>query len=513
MIKNIILYIFSTLLYVANCQATEVIITQEFKSNTHSDWNPTVPTSKTTTECTSLTNGHIFTFVNAVQSANGKYLIIHTDGKLILPKVEGKIHKLEICLHETQSFSSLCNIMVNNELGNNPRYFEIDGSDDTMLGKYIEFPYDLSMVYPEEETILSISADKKLYVTGIKIYYTQSIEESLEKPRFILPDWISDNHYFNRSFQLSIESDTDDADILYSIDDNEWEIYTAPITISQSCNISAKAVKGDRYSEIATLSLYYYQNLVADIAEFKETGKYAESKISDNYVLTPNEEGFFTFDFPLQVINQYENRIFVTDNSNNFHNCITIFATNPDINLMSGDIIASGVSGYYIMLDGQIPALYTDDKMILEETEAYITTIHDIISSKEEFYGKFVGIKNIYISDSNRNITDINSDESISIENLFGIEINKEGQTDITGIISYSKHLGDIVILPLSLSTITSVNTINSDSDSNILSKHELTPDMEIYTLDGKITHHQNITPGIYIIRDENNTIRKAIIR
>ena len=152
-------------------EAEVVVMTQEFKSNTTVDWEPLIPTSKGSSECRSLTNDCVFGFENVSQSANGRYLVLYADGSISLPKVDGRVTRLEVQLYEDQPFSSLCNLELNNQHGNRKRLLEVDARDESIVGQYVAFPYDLSVVYPEEDVRFILSSEKKVHLTGIRITY------------------------------------------------------------------------------------------------------------------------------------------------------------------------------------------------------------------------------------------------------------------------------------------------------------------------------------------------------
>lgn len=503
--------ILTIFLSVALNSRSEEVVTQYFTSNTESDWQPLVPTTKSVVECVSQTNDLTFTFDNVVQSANGKYLVIYTDGKLTLPRLDGQITKIELQLYAEQPFSSICNVMLDNQQGNRARYMEVDAKDESMLGSFIAFPYDLSLVYPEENTILSLSSEKKLYITAIRITYNPVQKENVEAPAFILPEWMGEEHYFSTPFSLEITSPSPDAVISYAINDGAWTDYTSPIMIGESCKVSAKASKNGADSEIVSTSFTLRKNIVSSIAELKKVGIDAESELSSEGGLTPHPDGLFDIAMSLQVIAHNNDYIFVTDNTDNFHNCITIYAPYPDNIVTDGGIIQAGMAGYYIKMKGVTPTIYAAERVITESAMPYAVSLADILVAPEEYLSKYVSVHDIEF-DTGKGVICATDGASMHIENLFGVEMPTDNPTNADGIVVYSISLEESAFAPLSFSDGAAVKSV--DHSRPVLRKiSELSPDSRVYSLDGVLLNHAELTPGFYILCCPDATPCKVLLR
>ena len=487
----------------------EEIITQEFTSNTENDWQPLIPTSKSSVECRSVKNDCIFKFENVAQASSGKYFILYPDGRITLPQLDGIIHKIEIQLYKDQPFYPICNIAINNQQGNRERYLEIDARNDEHLSNYVAFPYDLSIVYPEQGTILSITSEKKIYITGIRISFTPNVIEPIATPEFILPQWMNENHNFNMPFSLTITTATENAELLYSFDNAIWLQYISPIEIDKSCTVWAKAVKNARESETSSVTFTRFDNEATDIAHFLEIGRLAESQTDNDYSLNPNPNGLFRINSILQVIAHTDNYIFVSDNTDNFNNCLLIYTPLTNNEITDGSIIQPSIEGYYVTLDDITPALYVNDRIVSENHNAEIIDIQDITSNPQKYINKYVSLKGVDLNAMAMNISSNKSE--LPIINLFDITIVDEKSINVTGIIFYCQQRKAIGIAPTSITSHTSVKQITPDTPIHIRI-NQLPSNASIFTLNGLKINHYDIVAGIYIISMSGETPRKVLI-
>ena len=495
------------------CNATEekdlVVITQGLVSNTASDWEPLIPTSKGSAECRSLTNDCIFGFENVSLTTNGRYLVLYTDGCITLPKVDGRIIRLEVQLNEDQPFSSLCNLELNNQLGNRERLLEVNARDESMLGKYVAFPYDLSVVYPEEDVSLVLSAEKKVHLTGIRITYIPNEISPLESPRFVLPSWMTEDHCFSTPFSLSIESDTEGVELLYSTDSTVWSTYTAPITIEDSCTIYTKAIKNGRQSDVAQISFIKIATEVASIKELLNVGPSAQSYLDGNKLIA-NEIGLFTINVPLQVIAHAGNIAFVTDNSDNFNNCIAIYLADAHSNLEDNAMLAEGLMGYFVMTDDVTPMIYVTQRVEAYTVAPESVQLIDIVNNAERYINKYVALKQCGYDYESKSLI-FGGTSMLPIENLFGIELPIAKLVDIEGIIIYSPTLDKMAIAPMVMSYESSIEKVLDDK-SMCFDINSLPADTRIYSLDGISLSMGSFETGMYIVHLPGQRPVKAII-
>lgn len=501
--------ILSLIIYSGAVVNAEEIITQDFTSNTENDWQPPIPTSKSSLECRSVKNDCVFKFENTAQASSGKYLILYPDGHITLPQLDGTIHKIEIRLYQDQPFSSICNLIINNQQGNRERYLEIDARNDEHIDNFVAFPYDLSSVYPEEGTVFSLSSEKKLHITGIRISFTPNVIEPLASPQFILPDWMDENHNFNRPFNLTITTSTENAELLYSLDNTSWTQYNSPIEIIESCTVWAKTVKNARESETSSITFTQFDNEATDIEHFIEIGQLAESQTDKNYALTPNPNGLFCINATLQVIAHAGNFIFVSDNTDNFYNCLLIYSPIINDEIIDGSIIRPAIEGYYVSLDGITPTLYVTDRIVSENYNAEIIDIDELTANPQKYISKYLCIKGVDFDAKTMNITGGKS--TFPVIDMFGIEITDEKSIDIIGVITYNPQRKVIGIAPTSITSYNYEQQITPDSPINI-QIGQLPSDATVFTLNGLKVSHSDIMPGIYIVSMPGQTPRKALI-
>lgn len=490
-------------------EAEVVVMTQEFKSNTTADWEPLIPTSKGSSECRSLTNDCVFGFENVSQSANGRYLVLYADGSISLPKVDGRVTRLEVQLYEDQPFSSLCNLELNNQHGNRKRLLEVDARDESMVGQYVAFPYDLSVVYPEEDVRFVLSSEKKVHLTGIRITYIPNEVAPLDAPRFLLPSWMTDDHCFSSSFSLSIESDAEGAELLYSTDSAVWTTYVAPITIEDSCTIYAKAVKNGRQSEVSQMSFTKISTRVSSIEELLEVGPSAQSYLDGNKLIA-NEIGLFTIDTPLQVIAHIDNIAFVTDNTDNFSNCIAICLADALSQVEDNATIVGGLKGYFVMVDDVTPMIYVTERVEAHTVKPESVHLIDILNDTESYVSKYVALKQCGYDADSQSLT-FDGAPMLPIDNLFNIELPAAKSVDIEGIIVYSSTLGRMAIAPIAISYESSIKSVANDNPKYLDIK-SLPTGTRIYSLDGKCLPKDSIETGLYIVQLPGQHPTKAIL-
>ena len=490
-------------------EAEVVVMTQEFKSNTAADWEPLIPTSKGSSECRSLTNDCVFGFENVSQSANGRYLVLYADGSISLPKVDGRVTRLEVQLYEDQPFSSLCNLELNNQHGNRKRLLEVDARDESMVGQYVAFPYDLSMVYPEEDVRFVLSSEKKVHLTGIRITYIPNEVAPLDAPRFLLPSWMTNDHCFSSPFSLSIESDAEGAELLYSTDSAVWTTYATPITIEDSCTIYAKAVRNGRQSEVAQVSFTKISTVVTSIEELLNAGPSAQSYLDDNKLIA-NKIGLFTIDTPLQVIAHTDNIAFVTDNTDNFSNCIAIYLTDTSSQVEDNATIAGGLKGYFVMADDVTPMIYVTERVEAHTVKPESVHLIDILNDTESYVSKYVALKQCGYDADSQSLT-FDGAPMLPIDNLFDIELPTAKSVDIEGIIVYSSTLGRMAIAPIAISYKSSIKSVANDNPK-CLDIKSLPTGTRIYSLDGKSLPKDSIETGLYIVQLPGQCPTKAIL-
>ena len=209
------------------------------------------------------------------------------------------------------------------------------------------------------------------------------------------------------------------------------------------------------------------------------------------------------------VIVHTDNYIFVSDNTDNFNNCLLIYTPLTNNEITDGSIIQPSIEGYYVTLDDITPALYVNDRIVSENHNAEIIDIQDITSNPQKYINKYVSLKGVDINAMAMNISSNKSE--LPIINLFDIKIVDEKSINVTGIIFYCQQSKAIGIAPTSITSHTSVKQITPDTPIHIRI-NQLPSNASIFTLNGLKINHYDIIPGIYIISMSGETPRKVLI-
>ena len=287
-----------------------------------------------------------------------------------------------------------------------------------------------------------------------------------------------------------------------------------------------------------------FKSKISSIEEFRTYGPQEESVLSEGGELAEKKETF-TFECPLYVVAQRGERLFVTDQSDNFHNGLLIMLKGnaaEDKSFGRGDIIPAGAKGYYVNSKGLVPQLCIDQydaaldgntadaQCYLPDIDGTIViaplnvNVEDVLLVKTDndyrYMSKFIcasyswfDLENMTISVPVEDGTSPESyllkrvltagDVTVDILNLFKIELpSQSGLASITGIIDYSEERGDVVYIPLSFGIATSVEGIEIADEIKVEGRNIIVSEgTEVYTLSGIKTEPRNLASGIYIVR------------
>ena len=370
-------------------------------------------------------------------------------------------------------------------------------------------------------------------------------EITLDKPVITVVEGMTDaKNRFDEPIKVAVECATPEALVEYRFDDaSEWIAYTEPITIDKTTTVYARASLSDLIEE--TFAQYtLFKSKISSIEEFRTYGPQEESVLSQDGELAEKKETF-TFECPLYVVAQRGERLFVTDQSDNFHNGLLIMLKGnaaEDKSFGRGDIIPAGAKGYYVNSKGLVPQLCIDQyDATLEgntaDAQCYLpdidgtiviaplnVNVEDVLLVKTDndyrYMSKFIcasyswfDLENMTISVPVEDGTSPGSylpkrvltagDVTVDILNLFKIELpSQSGLASITGILDYSEERGDVVYIPLSFGIATSVEGIEIADDIRVEGRNIIVSEgTDVFTLSGIKTEPKNLAPGIYIVR------------
>ena len=387
-------------------------------------------------------------------------------------------------------------------------------------------------------------------------YESVKSEITLDKPVITVVDGVADEkNRFAEPIKVAVECATPEAVVEYRFDEaSEWIAYTEPIAIDKTTAIYARTTLSEMTEETFTL-FTLFKSKISSIEEFRTFGPQEESELSQDGELAEKKETF-TFDCPLYVVAQKGERLFVVDQSGNFHDGLLIMLKGNDAEDNSfgrGDIIPAGAKGYYVNPKDFIPQLYIDQydatldgntadaQCYLPDTDGTIViaplnvNVEDVLLVKTDgdyrFMSKFIcasyswfDLENMTISVPVEDGTSPESylpkrvltagDVTVDILNLLKIELpSQSGLASITGILDYSEERADVVYIPLSFGIATSVENIEIANDIRVEGRNLIVPEgAEIYTLNGIKTEPRNLVPGIYIVRTSADITKVRIL-
>lgn len=275
------------------------------------------------------------------------------------------------------------------------------------------------------------SGNPQIRIKNMTIYYKPygPSGTAAQAPTFSTPSGT-----YTSPFDLTITSTTENASIYYTLDGTApttaSELYTEPITISQSTTVKAIATaEGLNNSSVATAT-YTFPEVVNDIAAFK--------------ALTINNQNFtigndVTFVFSKNS-GQY-NYTYVKDASA----ALLIYEGNSFSNMTEGDQI-SNLTGQHAVYNGQVemknalqPATPTSNVGVVAPM---VITVNDILTNYDTYDAQLVTLENVSFPNgfgsSGNTATIVQNGDTMQLYNRFGIDTVLEAgaTTNITGFVA-----------------------------------------------------------------------------
>ncbi|MDO4565263.1 MAG: CehA/McbA family metallohydrolase [Clostridia bacterium] len=156
----------------------------------------------------------------------------------------------------------------------NPNVTVTDGTNSVQVYRALMNKVDGEWEFQVGDKV-NISAGVSIYNTTVQLRNSNGDEweeyiELVAKP-VITPD----GGTVEPNSQVAITCATEGAELYYKIDNGEYSAYTAPIVLTQSCEISAYAQLGEAVSEIVTASFYVSDGSAMNIVEALAAGEIA----------------------------------------------------------------------------------------------------------------------------------------------------------------------------------------------------------------------------------------------
>lgn len=398
----------------------------------------------------------------------------------------------------------------------------------------------------ESEKNIQLSSDDEIRFDYIMVTYEPDLQEDkLEMPEFnVVEGTIDEKNRFDESVKISLDCATVGALVEYKLsEEDEWVAYSEPLVIDQTTTIFMRASKDETIVE-TSVTFTYFKQYVSSIEEFKYFGP-IDASLCDESNLLSTKNTAFTITSPLYVIAQKGERLFVTDNTDSFDNCLLIILKGneeTDKSFNRGNVIPAGTKGYYVNPRGIVPQLFIDNydascegntadtQCCLPEVEGTVVVtplnvnVEDVLLVKTDgdyrFMSKFICASYSWFELENMTISvpveeSVPSDDyapqralaagdvTVDIVNLFQIELpSQSGLASITGILDYSEENNDVVYIPLSFGIATSVDSLEIADEIKVEGSNLIVPEgAEVYTIDGINIKPNNLAPGIYIVR------------
>ncbi len=315
--------------------------------------------------------------------------------------------------------------------------------DVSATGEYDFVRLKFSVVLPEPAPS---SGTHKLVIDSVVVFGVPGVVANVVETPVISHN--SGTYY--EAFDATITCATDDAVIRYTLDGTEptetSTVYSAPIQISTTTTLKAKAWKEGYTPSFVTSATYNFPPEVANIAAFKATSTATSTVV---YNIT----GDVTFVF------RHERYIFIEDESAAlliYDNSTPVITTTYN----EGDVINGGVFGSYTLFNGMVEMVPARNTAEATGTPVTITpmvaTIPTLVSQYSTLESRLVTIENVTFIGNKKFV---NGTDTLQYYNRFNTITNnpETGETgSITGFVAsyngqvqlYPRDDNDFVIIP-----------------------------------------------------------------
>ncbi|MBO4645337.1 MAG: chitobiase/beta-hexosaminidase C-terminal domain-containing protein [Bacteroidales bacterium] len=282
-------------------------------------------------------------------------------------------------------------------------------------GQHYSVRIKFAQTMPEE---IPSSGTYNLYLDSVVVFGVPGLEPSVVET----PVLSEQTGNFLNPISVSITCATEDAAIYYTTDGNtptqDDNLYTAPISISSSCTLKAKAFKGGMDPSNVATAVYTFPEEVANIAAFKAANSATNStpyKITGDVTFVYRHNRYI-------YIQDASAGLLVYDNS-------TPVITN---NYTEGDIISGGIIGTYTLYNGLSEMVPLTDWAESTENNGPVTPVtitgDQLINEYDTYESRLVRIDSVTFPDgvefntsaaSNANFTDASTEEVMILRNNF----------------------------------------------------------------------------------------------
>ena len=350
-------------------------------------------------------------------------------------------------------------------------------------GEYNFVRLKFAVVLPEPAP----SGTSKMVIDSVVVFGVPGIEVNVVETPVIAPNG---GTYYN-AFDATISCATDNAVIRYTLDGTEptetSSEYSAPISISATTTLKAKAWKSGMEASMVATVTYNFPPEVANIAAFKAASTTTNTTV---YKIT-GDVNFVFRSAKYMYVEDESAALLIYDNN----------TTNPVITTTynEGDVISGGIFGSYTLYNGMVEMIPAQNTPAATGTPVTITpmvaTIPTLVSQYSTLESRLVTIENVTFIGNKKFV---NGTDTLQYYNRFASITNdpEAGETgSITGFLA--NYNGQVQLYPRDDNdfTIQQMEQVATPVFSPVVGEYENSVEVSIscatadatiyYTLDG----------------------------
>ena len=253
---------------------------------------------------------------------------------------------------------------------------------------------------------------------------------------------------FTGTQEVTITCETEGATILYSINDADYQEYTAPITLTETATVKA-------YAEL--------EGETSDVVQATYTKRAEVATLADANAL-PNKTDFVFYG---NVVTVYQNgsNLWVKDDSGYG----LIYGSQVPKNIPDGSTLKEEWDAQYYFFRGAINEYQYPNNVVVDEEEPLVEIVPNEYAEAEitnEKINERVLVKGLTLTAGEEKY--LYTADGMAIYNQFGIEYptELEGKTfDVEGMVSY--YNDKVQIMPIAITEAQAADFVRGDADGN----------------------------------------------
>ncbi len=253
---------------------------------------------------------------------------------------------------------------------------------------------------------------------------------------------------FTGTQEVTITCETEGATILYSINDADYQEYTAPITLTETATVKA-------YAEL--------EGETSDVVQATYTKRAEVATLADANAL-PNKTDFVFYGNVVTVY-QYGSNLWVKDDSGYG----LIYGNQVPKNIPDGSTLKEEWDAQYYFFRGAINEYQYPNNVVVDEEEPLVEIVPNEYAEAEITTDKInerVLVKGLTLTAGEDKY--LYTADGLTIYNQFGIDYptELEGKTfDVEGMVSY--YNDKVQIMPIAITEAQAADFVRGDADGN----------------------------------------------